>query len=189
MMTPPDRRRILAISVAVGLLVALPIAAQQRNQDRSPHGEERFAQLDSDGDGTVSPDELLADPMARFDEADLDGDDRVTIEELASHARQEHGQLQPRMLMRFNHADADADGVLTRDEVIAAASAHFSSMDADADGAVTIDEAREGIRAMRQRRGEAQGRHGEGEGHGPRGPRGPHGPNEHGVSRGTSGPQ
>lgn len=59
----------------------------------------------------------------------------------------------------FSAADANADGVLTRQEFDAAHGAHFAEMDANTDGQVTREERRAG------RRERGHGRHGRRESH------------------------
>jgi hypothetical protein len=56
------------------------------------------------------------------------------------------GPMRGGMLMR---ADANNDGVVTREEMIAAANAQFDRLDADRDGKVTRDEMRAAREAMR----------------------------------------
>jgi Ca2+-binding EF-hand superfamily protein len=53
--------------------------------------------------------------------------------------------------MMMHMADTNHDGVITRDEFMAAVSKHFDEMDANHDGTVTPEERRAAHQAMRQR--------------------------------------
>ena len=76
---------------------------------------DRFAEMDSDGNGTVSQDEFVANAQARaaeraaerFAAMDVDGDGVLTADALASMPR---GDMFARM-------DQNGDGVITEDEV------------------------------------------------------------------------
>ena len=137
----------------MGLLLAtsfaLPGLAQQRD-DREP-GENRRQMLDefdSDSDGAVSNTEFTARTQERFAELDANGDAQVTTAELVAFFDGE--QLPMQALRRFNNADADGDGTVTQSEFEAASTQLFARLDQDADGTVTPDEARDGRQAMRE---------------------------------------
>lgn len=85
-------------------------------------------------------------PRMMFEEFDLDGNGAVTLEELQSHGA-----------TRFAQADANGDGLLDRDEMLARAQARAETgidrmierADADGDGLLSQDEiaeARDGRR-------------------------------------------
>lgn len=172
-------RRLLPWITGALVLVAIPTAAQQLMEDHEGRGQQRFDELDTDDSGTLSEDEMLAGPMSHFEDADTNDDGRVTTLEFVALATGTGGQLQPRMLARFNFADSDADGTLTEQELISTVATMFQRIDADQDGEASPDEAREGFRAMRdefraQHERGGGGRHdGSGRGRGPGGG-GPH---------------
>lgn len=86
-----------------------------------PRLAERFDQLDTNKDGNLSPEEIRAgrgpgrgpgfgggDPMARLD---VNGDGLVDRSEAAGH---------PRLEQYFDEIDANKDGTLSREELLAA---------------------------------------------------------------------
>jgi Ca2+-binding EF-hand superfamily protein len=166
----PRTRRLLPWITGALVLVAIPTAAQQLMDEAEGRGQQRFDELDTDDSGTLSEDEMLAGPMGHFEDADTNDDGQVTTLEFVALATGTGGQLQPRMVARFNFADTDADGTLTEQELISTVASMFQRIDADQDGEATPDEARDGFHAMRE---EYRAEHGRGErgGHG-RGPGG-----------------
>jgi len=86
----------------------------------------RFQRIDADGDGKLTPEEMQAGqpaaaqangqaapggqgPRGGFARADADGDGAVTLAEAEAQTRE-----------RFERLDVDKDGVVNRDELIAA---------------------------------------------------------------------
>lgn len=64
----------------------------------------------------------------------------------AAEARPEGGGHKGKM---FERADANGDGVITKDEFMATAEERFSKMDLDGNGEITKDEAREAREKMK----------------------------------------
>lgn len=115
--------------------------------------DERFARLDADSDGYLSPGELrrtgerhrFAPPHDRrrplFDRADADGDGRLSVAEFEAFLPDGGGE-------RFGNADRDADGYLTPEElrhsIRALSRRHamqpFGDADTDGDGALSLAE-------------------------------------------------
>jgi hypothetical protein len=158
---------LLGVLLVAG--IAIPVMAQQR-EGREPgeHRQQMLEEFDSDSDGAVSNTEFTNRTQERFAELDANGDAQVTTVELAAHFDGE--QLPMRALRRFNSADADGDGTVTQSEFDTAAGDLFARLDGDVDGIVTPDEARDGMHAMRdearQRMQERFGEGGPGRGHG-----------------------
>lgn len=111
-----------------------------------------FAQTDADGDGKVTQEEIMAAGQARldaaFDQADVNADGEITKEEITAfmEARAEAQRAARRdqaaqRMMEF--ADADEDGVLTKDEVFPQPrgdGSFFNRFDTDEDGAISEEE-------------------------------------------------
>jgi len=128
------------------------------------HGRmlERF---DSDGDGSVSRDEMRAHRAERFSGFDGDGDGSVTRDEIV-------GAMQARMAERFGRMadrmialqDADGDGTIASHQFgrIDRMEMMFQRLDHDGDGKISADEAE---KAERHGRGMDDGRSA-GHGHG-----------------------
>ncbi|MES2989721.1 MAG: ca2+ sensor protein [Pseudomonadota bacterium] len=75
-------------------------------------------------------------------------------------------------------ADANMDGVVTRDEVTASVAAHFAKLDTNKDGKITVEERKAAREAMRAQmgRGDREGKGMDKHMRGPDGERGPRGP-------------
>ena len=163
---------LLIAAIAAGFGVSTASA-----QGRGEMGGERpsFAELDTDGDGTLSEAELQAPMAERFAAADADGDGNLTAEEIVAMAEGRRAdrmaERAERMIARF---DANEDGVLSAEELATppAPQSAFERLDADGDGTISEEEfAAAGERGgdrQRGRDGRGEGR-GEGHGHGSRG--------------------
>jgi hypothetical protein len=107
---------------------------------------ERFAQLDTDGDGKVSESELAAIRDARraerFDRLDTNGDGSLSRAEMdAAHQKRAEGRgkrgawaTDGKMHARL---DANGDGEITKADIEARAFKHFERMDSNGDGTIT----------------------------------------------------
>jgi peroxiredoxin/Ca2+-binding EF-hand superfamily protein len=111
---------------------------------------ERFRQLDKNGDGKLTPDELPAEWMQRLD---LNHDGVVTLDE----AREAFEKTPALVLFAggkietaFKLLDKDGDGFLTRAETNNAE--WFDRADENKDGKVTLEEARRTLGALIARR-------------------------------------
>lgn len=146
--------------------------AQRRGKMKEKIGEKVFGKLDVNGDGFITTDEFDTAAQARadrpgkvgkdgknrFEKLDVNGDSFVTKDEFdtAMQARGERGKkdgkkraakgdgegrLGKRIKNRID-PDANADGVITRDEAQASALTMFARLDADGDGFLTEGEGR-----------------------------------------------
>jgi Ca2+-binding EF-hand superfamily protein len=122
----------------------------QRGNRGERFRERMLARWDENHDGKVTKDEFLNSVKKRFARFDLNNDGRITDEDLppimrgrdilksdggATSGRRggRHGGF---MLNRLREADANKDGVITLDEVLAQASKRFDLMDRNKDGAL-----------------------------------------------------
>ena len=106
-----------------------------------------FEQMDTDGNGTVPPEELAAAAQARFAAADANGDGLLSAEELAAAAErlaeERQARLRAAMTERMlDRMDDNGDGQLSADEmrVARAGENFFERFDTDGDGNVSAEE-------------------------------------------------
>lgn len=157
----------LALMIPAAALT-LPVMAQ----NAEPGGPRQmiFADLDVDGSGTVTLEELQAAGQGRFVRADANGDGALSRDELLDQSRARAEASVDRLLER---ADTDGDDQLTQAEMEAAREARgerrgrgrsermpermFERMDADGDGAVSEAEFNEAVARMQDRMGRRHG--------------------------------
>ena len=77
-------------------------------------GSHRFSEIDADGNGQVTQEEMAAHVDARFAAADTDGDGFLDTEELMAQAMARAEGRAARMLERL---DSDGDGALSAEEL------------------------------------------------------------------------
>jgi len=94
-----------------------------------------FTELDANGDGQITKDELTAHRIERFKQADADGDGSLSREELSAKAS---NRAERRISHMIERHDANGDGVLSMDEM---SSRHkggmFERIDSDGNGTVS----------------------------------------------------
>ena len=122
-MTIRTNMKIAALSglLAIGAVAA---TAQQSGQDR-------FQQLDADGNGEITQAEFQAHAEARFAEVDADGDGFVTGEELKAAGDARRAERSAKMLERF---DTDGNGSLDASELEAMGDKRGDKRDGKKDG-------------------------------------------------------
>ena len=122
-----------------GTIDAADLASSPDATARIDHRAETLvARLDTAGNGYVTRDEYLAAAQDRFARLDGNNDGRITPDEMtAKHRHANAGARSDRAQAHFDKLDANHDGVVTREEFMAAASAKFASLDAAGDGKVT----------------------------------------------------
>jgi len=113
------KNRILISALAAGLVGfgaahAQPPASGDNNNDNDhAKGEQMFERLDTNGDGSLSPDELkqMRQEMAkmRFETSDTNGDGSIDHDEFTA-------QAQKRADAMFKRMDANDDGKLSAEE-------------------------------------------------------------------------
>jgi len=112
--------------------------------------------VDTSGKGYITQDDVVAEAQARFAKLDKNGDGKLTPDELTApgaHARARFASVdastsnpqwqQKRAEMKqkyFDRIDTNHDGVITQDEYIAAATARFNKADTSGSGEITAQQ-------------------------------------------------
>lgn len=136
-------------------------------EGRAPMMLEMFQELDADGDGVVTAEELsAAGPGAAFAEADANGDGVLEGDELtAFRAAQERLREERRQQRMVERLDSDGDGKLSLEEIEAGnkrgPQQMFDRLDADGNGEVSLEELAAAQERMLQRMQERRSEMGE----------------------------
>jgi len=152
---------ITAIITAISLTAAAPAFAVGSGQNgHRPHAALNFADLDTNGDGKITRDEISAQRAAHFSAQDTNGDGQLSEAEVSAAAI---ARMQDRLSKRFakmlQRRDANGDGQLSLAEVTDSARSAklFDKMDANNDGSVSRDE----LKKMQTRRAARSNRNGQ----------------------------
>jgi hypothetical protein len=144
-------KHVLTLTAAALASVAIIAVAAPEGAGGHRYGamQERIKAADTNGDGLISKAEAQALPMLakHFDEIDTDGNGQLSPDELrAFHEkmRAQHEQMQAqRFAEHFRKIDTDGDGRISLAEAQANAprlAEHFSQIDANGDGFITPEE-------------------------------------------------
>ena len=159
------------LALMIPAAMSAPVFAQQAGSEPP---RMIFEELDADGNGSVTLEEVQAAGAGRFARADADGDGALSRAELIGQGQARVADRVDRMLERL---DADGDGQLTQAEMEEAREGRerrggrfgrggpspermFERLDADSDGAVTQAEFDEGVARLLEGMGR---RHGNGD--------------------------
>ncbi|MCG7519096.1 EF-hand domain-containing protein [Ruegeria sp. Ofav3-42] len=106
------------------------------SKDREPV---TFQELDANGDGQVTQEEMQAHRNQRFTNADTDGDGQLSLEEMQAAGQK---KVNDRVAKMFERHDANKDGFLSEDELPKPrrAGKMFDRIDANNDGAISEQE-------------------------------------------------
>ena len=160
--------------ILIATLLSLTAAAAGTLAVAKPgFGPERqkptFEQLDADSNGELTTAELEAMGKKRFTEVDTNGDGLLSAEEMAAHQQARIAEYTAKMIEKF---DKDGDGQLSEAEMPERPGPHklFEKADTDGNGSISkaeFDTAQAIIDAVMQKK-HHRGGHGErGHGHGP----------------------
>ncbi len=124
--------------------LAQRMGRHERRRERM--SERLLRRFDADRDGKVTHEEFVQYISTRFVEFDLNNDGRITDEDLPPAARGRGvltGEIEGprrgmgrRILRLLREADANKDGIITREEVMAAAEQRFALLDRNKDNAL-----------------------------------------------------
>ncbi len=148
---------LAALAITAGFGVA---EAQDR---RAGPGPMDFATLDADGNGEITLEDLDAARDNRFADMDTNGDGQVSEAEFIAHAKARAGERASEMFARL---DADGDGSLSRDVLEARegggrmAARMIERADTDGSGGVSAEEFEAIKERMAERRGGKMGKRG-----------------------------
>ncbi len=126
-------------SCAILLVLAFSSGALAQTQD------ERFAEIDRNGDGVITYEEHAAADEAEFRAIDADGNGTVTVKEYAAWLAADQDFPAPVALSVarcfFRGIDADGDGKLSREELRTSNDRVFNWLAGD-DGQMTLAESK-----------------------------------------------
>lgn len=136
------RTHKLVLAAALATFCALPFAAIAQSTSTAPAThpsmfDHMLKKMDTDGDGKISSAEFQAAAAARFNAIDTQGTGKITAEQIAdSKGAKERGEK----FAEREVAKIGANGVITKDQYLAAAQARFAKLDKNGDGFITADE-------------------------------------------------
>ena len=148
---------------------SLPVMAQDGQAKEGPRGHRgqmfNFDDVDANGDGKVTQDEIAAHGAARFAAADTDCDGSLSVDEMVANMdRKREERMRKGAERMIERRDANDDGQLTADEMTPRnGDRMFARLDADKDGAISKEEMED---ARKSHKGQRKGERGE---HGKRG--------------------
>ena len=145
------------LALLIPLALALPASA-----DQPKRGAMDFSQMDQNGDGAITLEEMQAGPAAMFANADTNGDGNLSRDELIAAATLRAAGNIDRMLTR---ADANGDGMLSTDELASMQEGRretrmarmFERVDADENGSLSAEELEQARGGMGRRGGDEDG--------------------------------
>lgn len=139
------KRSILAsgIIAAVVAVISTSAIAQQMGQGGMRQGPGfDFEELDADGDGKVTPEEMQTRAQDRFMAADTDGDGAISAEEMTARMQTRMAErMAARVKMMMQVRDTDKDGKISMEEMQPKQMGRMFEMhDSDGDGAISAEE-------------------------------------------------
>lgn len=150
-----DNSTIKILLATVAIVAGVGVAsAQERGMALD------FETLDADGSGEITSSDLMQLREQRFADIDLDGDGSVDVDEFTAHAEARAAERATRM---FERLDADGDGTLSRDVLESRigqgpGERMLSRFDSDKSGGVSAEE----FEAAKERFAERRGKHRDG---------------------------
>lgn len=139
---------------AIILGAALQGAHAEDRQGKRHANMPGFEQLDANGDGQISREEMTAFRSGHFSEVDTDGDGKLSREEILAQAAK---RAETRVDAMIKRLDSDGDGMISPEEKTRMAGdmgqKMFERADADKDGMISKDEFDTAKKRMKDRKG------------------------------------
>lgn len=124
----------IAVALSAGLVAA-------KGGHGGKHGPRlNFEDVDANGDGLITKDEIVAQAAARFATVDTNGDGNLSAEELAAVSER---AKEDRIAKMIERRDENGDGVLSQAEMAPnedRADRMFERLDSNGDGAISAEE-------------------------------------------------
>lgn len=125
-----------------------------------------FSDFDTNGDGQITQDEVMAFHASKFAEADADGDGQLSKEEIVARLTAESDTSREQRIERmvdrmFSHLDENEDGGISLEEQQGSerAGRMFERLDRDEDGAISEEEMAKAKDRHGKRHGKHKGKH------------------------------
>ena len=99
--------------------------------------QQLFSQVDANGDGSITQEEVDAFRADKVSAVDTNGDGALSIEEFDTIYRE---MTRSRMVRAFQSLDADGDGIISSDEMDSRFGAIVKRMDRNGDGALSTED-------------------------------------------------
>ena len=135
---------MLALAAGCALASSPRARAQAAGAADQSAIDHEMKDMDTNGDGKLSPDEHAAGARRMFDAMDANKDGKVTVAEMEGAHQRVTGKKATKGEMpaadKIKAVDTDGDGVLTAEEHRAASKSMFERMDTNHDGFVTREE-------------------------------------------------
>ncbi|MEM1398800.1 MAG: EF-hand domain-containing protein [Pseudomonadota bacterium] len=138
---------LVAAAISGTVVVGVAYAAGGDHGRGGHHGRGfggiSFEEVDANGDGTITLQEMQAAAGTRFGNADTNGDGAIDLGEFAAAQElraEERRQL--RAARAFERLDANSDGTVTQEEMETAVAERFERMDRNEDGELTPERPR-----------------------------------------------
>jgi len=145
----------LTLAAALAAFCAAPLAAFAQSNDApattaDTHPslfDRMLKKMDTDGDGKISSVEFQAAAAARFNAIDTQGTGKITAEQIANS---KFAKDRDEKFAEHEVKKIGSNGVITKDQYLAAAQSRFAKLDKNGDGYITADEMPAGRGAQRK---------------------------------------
>lgn len=158
----------LVAAIAAGITLAATAQAREGYGDRGARLQmPTFEEIDANGDGNVTPEEIATAMQvradARFAQVDTNGDGALSADELSAQVDADRAErMADRIAKRIEDADANGDGLLQAEELAAqmedrmegrrgGADRLFDRFDADENGSLSAEEFADAAERMQGR--------------------------------------
>lgn len=146
---------LVAVSFA-GLSTAFAQNGPRHDRPEGPPPMMAFEEMDTDGNGSITVEEMQARRAERVEGVDTNNDGKLSAEELAQvDIARETARATARAESKVARMDADGDGLLSAAELATPPEGPdarmFARIDTDGDGAISREEADAAMKAMHDR--------------------------------------